>query len=169
MADSQITVKTTIVNPAHWQAADQSNPIPLQQHPGYGLALQSFGVTATHLHFMESETEVATALLVHRKIFGLFRVTTLFRGPLWHRANTPQSTKLACYKKLRSLYAPWRWNFLAILPEADNDSQTLAAFKAAGMRRIMSGFSTAWLDLRLYAIHRLSIVQGTCSECCYSV
>jgi len=148
MDDSQITVKKNVVNPASWQFSDQNSPLPLQQHPAYGLALQSFGSTATSVEFEDANKTIGTAMLLHRKFLGAFRFTTLFRGPLWQRPDTPQEVQLACLKKLKALYAPWRWNFLAVLPEEPQSSETLQAYKKAGLRRIMSGFSTAWIDLR---------------------
>lgn len=137
-----------VVDPASWQLADQNSPIPLQQHPVYALALQSYGAAAQRVEFSQGGTPIGTALVIRRKFFGIFRVATLFRGPLWHSADLSTATKLACYKKLLATFSPWRWNFLAILPEASANSETLAGFKQAGMKRIMSGFSTAWLDLR---------------------
>ena len=137
-----------MVDPASWQLADQGRPIPLQQHPVYGLALQSYGADAQQIQFSHAGTLLGTALIIQRKFFGVFRAATLFRGPLWHSADLSVTTKLACYAKLRAAYSPWRWNFLVQLPEAPADNETLAAFKQIGMKQIMSGFSTAWLDLR---------------------
>ncbi len=148
MASSQITLETALINPASWQDADQNAPIPLQQHPVYGLALEAFGAQASQLHFISGGETCGGALLIHRKILGILRVTTLFRGPLWHSAELPLTTKISCYNTLRDTYSPWRWNFLISLPEANDDPSTLTHFKAAGMKRIMTGFSTAWLDLQ---------------------
>ena len=148
MVEDGINTKTTVVDPASWQLADQNAPIPLQQHPVYGLALQTFGATATQIVFSSDNQLIGTALLVHRKFFGLVRFTTLFRGPLWTNPDIPHETKLACYKKLRQSFSPWRWNFLASLPETACSKETITAFKSIGMKRVMTGFSTAWLDLR---------------------
>lgn len=137
-----------MIDPARWQLADQNSPIPLQQHPVYGLALQAFGATAQQIYFSHGGTPIGTALVIRRKFFGIIRAATLFRGPLWHSPDLSTATKLACYTKLRAIFSPWRWNFLLILPEVPAETKTLTGFKLAGMKRIMSGFSTAWLDLR---------------------
>lgn len=122
--------------------------MPLQQHPVYGLALQSFGATAQQINLSCGSTQIGTALVIRRKFFGVLRAATLFRGPLWHSPDLSTATKLACYAKLRAAYSPWRWNFLVIMPEAPAEAETLVGFKRTGMKRIMSGFSTAWLDLQ---------------------
>lgn len=160
-ADCKITIKSSVVNPANWQHADQESPIPLQQHPVYGLAIQAFGATASQVSFYTDEgVSVGSALLIHRKFFGVIRLTTIFRGPLWHAHNIPKTTKLACYLALKNSYTPWRWNFLISMPEDSEAPLTLNAFNKAGMKRVMTGFSTAWLDLRPNAETLRSNLKG---------
>jgi len=143
-----IRLKYGAVNPARWQAADQNVPIPLQQHPVYGLAVQSFGAVARDVQWLAGDTIIASALLMHRRFLGVFRLTTLFRGPLWHHTNLKSAeTELACFKALQNAYSPWRWNFLAVQPESAASCETGGRYKQAGFRRIMTGFSTAWVDL----------------------
>lgn len=148
MADNQIVVQNIVLNPANWEAANQAAPIPLQQHASYGLALQTFGARVSQVQFLEGAKLVGTALLVHRTFLRLFRATTMFRGPLWHCDTITDDVKIACYQKLKEEYSPWCWNFLAVMPEEANSPYLHATFKRAGFKRIMTGFSTAWLDLR---------------------
>ena len=143
-----IHVKFGPVDPASWKTADQGAPIPLQQHPVYGLALQSFGATALCASFLDGDTVLGSALVMHRKILGVFRANTLFRGPLWHRDDLSQEKKLSCIKALCCAFSPWRWNFLAVMPEETASTGMDAHYKTAGLRKIMTGFSTAWIDLR---------------------
>jgi len=156
-----IRLKRSVVNPARWQSADQSAPIPLQQHPVYGLALQSFGAVVGDIQWLAGDTVLASALLIHRKFMGLFRATTLFRGPLWHSADLSREHKLACLKNLRATYSPWKWDFLAFMPEASASEHADAFYQQVGFHKIMTGFSTAWLDLEADTATLRASLKGT--------
>lgn len=148
MSDNQVTLEHGLVNPASWSFADKNQPFPLQQHPVYALSLQAFGSTASQVTFSLNGNAIGHAVLAHRKLFGAIRLTTLFRGPTWFNSTISDEQRLMCLKALRSSYSPWRWNFLAVLPEEAEDTHHASFYKKAGLKRVMTGFSTAWLDLR---------------------
>lgn len=147
-SEPQIKIVRTALAADLWQNICLDTPVPLQQHPLYGRALQAFGAEASQVFFLKQDQKIGTALLINRKFLGAFRLTTLFRGPLWTSVDIDPATETACLQALRAEYAPWKWNFLAAIPEGEAGGQTNARYKKAGFRRVMSGFSTCWVDLR---------------------
>ncbi len=147
-ASNQLVFKEGILNPAQWTAADENAPFPLQQHPSYGAALISFGAEAQQLIISENNETLALALLIKRRFFGAIRFTTLFRGPVWCQPNISFEKKMQIYSGIQARYSRWKWNFLATMPELPSEDETLSAFQKAGFKRTMTGFSTAWIDLR---------------------
>ncbi|PCI63450.1 MAG: hypothetical protein COB37_04960 [Kordiimonadales bacterium] len=147
-SEPQIEIVRTALATDLWQGICADTPVPLQQHPLYGHALQSYGATVNQVFFLKDGQKIGTALLPHRKFFGAFRLATLFRGPLWTEPTIEPSTEAACLKALRNEYSPWRWNFLAALPEGCPASDTRTIYRKAGFRCVMTGFSTCWVDLR---------------------
>lgn len=148
MANSQIYVKQGVVNPAAWSDADQTSPFPLQQHPTYGRALEQFGATAIQTEIYRGDAIIARALLIQRRFLGLISFTTLFRGPVWCTKDISDAEQQLVWKALKADFSSWRWNFLCVMPEMVNSPSSIKILKGAAYRRVMSGFSTAWLDLR---------------------
>lgn len=160
MANRQFSLKFGIVNPAEWNNLSTDAPIPLQQHPTYGRALEQFGAIATQVTIHSSGTLVARALLIQRKLFGLINFTTLFRGPVWYQNTLSPAEQLDIWKAIKAEFSPWRWNFLCAMPELSDTHDNQLTFKNAGYRRVMSGFSTAWLDIRPTAEELRSALKG---------
>lgn len=131
-----------------WAQIDPNIAIPLQQHWMYGQALETFGGQSLQVNFLDdTDTKIATALAIRRRFFGLVTFTTIFRGPIW-LTDVSNNQKIMLLKQLRKQFSKLRWNILAILPELDIQNAELGHYKAAGYKKVMTGFSTAWLDLR---------------------
>lgn len=145
MADIQL--KITPLNPAVWQLGESDGPLPLQQHPVYALALESLGYSCLQINIVEGDTLLGYAVLTKKRLYGVIRWTNLFRGPVWLRNTASETTKRDALKKLQKLYNKWRWDFLTIMPEMPVGEAATKAMKQAGYRRVMTGFSTIWLDL----------------------
>ncbi len=148
-ASSQtFTFKREIINPAEWHDVSTEAPIPLQQHPTYGRALARFGAGAEQVTVLQGDAIVARALLVSRTFFKFIKFTTLSRGPVWCADGLSDADKLNIYKGIHSLFLRWKWDFLSVMPEAEHSANTHKAFKKLGFIKTMTGYSTAWLDLR---------------------
>lgn len=148
MTNTQLSLKFGVVNPAAWSEDTLSAPLPLQQHPTYGRALEQFGATAKQVTVQENGVNLARALLIQRRLFGVLKFTTIFRGPVWCKEDISDNLKKAALAFLRDQFSPWRWNFLCVMPELVNTNGNRDIMKHAKYRRVMSGFSTAWMDLR---------------------
>ena len=132
--------------PHHLYPADI--PLPLQQHPAYGLAAASLGGNPQRLLVHSGDELLASAVMMHRRFFGLINFTTLFRGPVWLEPAQADGEKVAILQAISQQYPKWRWRFLALQPEQADGPATRSMMTSAGLARVMGGFATAWLDLR---------------------
>lgn len=120
--------------------------IPLQQHPFYLAALQTFGTQTKLIQIQRGNQIVLECFALERTFLGALNVTMGFRGPSFAEGIT-LSEKVSVLKSLRKHYSPWRREFLQLMPEMVDNRDNRAAMKRAGYTRIMTGTSTIWLDL----------------------
>lgn len=158
MADIQL--KITPLNPAVWQLNEVDGPLPLQQHPVYALALENLGRSCLQIDIFEGNHAIGYAVLTKKRLYGVIRWTNLFRGPVWLKNRVSEPTKQAVLKKLQRLYSKWRWDFLTIMPELPEGEAACRMMKQAGFRRMMTGFSTIWLDLTKDSEHLRAGLSG---------
>lgn len=134
--------------PAVWDTLPQTVPRPLQQHMSYGYALAQLGGEIWQISVFHQDQRVAIALVSSRRLFGVVRITTMLRGPVWIDPDTPPGIKTAAFTALRKNFSRWRWNFLILQPELPDTPETTAILRRAGLRRVMTGYTTMWVDLR---------------------
>jgi len=146
---AQPDIQIDISRPAAevWEQLPCDQPLPLQQHPAYADALAHLGTDTAQLTFQHAGAPVAIALISRRRLYGALRLTTLLRGPVFLTAPAAPDLQAAVFKALRQAYSRWRWNFLVLQPELPATPATAALLKDAGLRRIVTGYTTAWLDL----------------------
>lgn len=150
--------------------------MPLQQSPPYGAAMVLHGPRCLQVCFYDNTEGTSTegtktegpktggannqptligfGLLLKRKFFGLIEFTTLMRGPVWlaHAAgdtDAAQRLRTQALAALASGFSRPRLKFLAVMPEAPTSDALEASMRTAGLKQVMTGFSTAWVDLRL--------------------
>jgi len=143
-ADIQLTFGD--IDPTLWAAIGDDQPQPLQQHWAYGQTLKAIGANAGQLTLSLDGKAIGFALVGKRRFYRVIRMNSLMRGPLWlpHTSGDEQATAL---KALRKRFSPWRWNFMLLQPELADTPEHRAMLKDAGYRRIMTGYSTIWMDL----------------------
>ncbi|WP_191249782.1 GNAT family N-acetyltransferase [Kordiimonas sediminis] len=124
-------------------------PLPLQQHWAYGLAISSYGATVYQKTLFENETPVGHALISSRKMFRFADLSVCMRGPLWYQpTNSDDPRWVDGFKALKAGHSKLRWDFFALQPDLPNIPLSRQMMKAAKTRRVMTGFSTVWLDIR---------------------
>ena len=122
-------------------------PAALQQHPAYGLTLGSLGAANRMLAVIDQDgTILATALVMTRRFFGLITFNTVLRGPHFWRPLDPE-IKAAVYRLVQSTAKPWARRFMVQTPDEPQSIESITLLKDAGLRRVMTGYSTAMLDL----------------------
>lgn len=111
----------------------------LQQGWAYGRAIAARGQAVRRMLVRQAGETVALAQLVERRILGLVRLAHLMRGPVWLRSDLRDALEPAVIERLRiglgSAVLLWT-------PE-----RPYAGERLCGLRRVMTGYSTAWLDL----------------------
>lgn len=129
-----------------WQGLAQETPVALQQHWAYGETLQAISAAVQQLNILVDGNTVGLALVGQRRFYGLIRLNSLMRGPLW-TGELDSAARAAVFRALRRHFNPWRWNFMAFQPELEDTADNQGLLKQAGYRRVMTGYSTIWCDL----------------------
>ena len=143
---------TELVEPS----VKQSRCEPLQQHPRYISALQTFGTIAKTAQVRKGDQLVLNCHLLERRFFGIFTITMGFRGPHFATQTANEATnrvsseeQVAALRFLKKHFSPWKRQFLQLMPELVDSKENRTLMKRAGFTRIMTGTSTIWIDLSL--------------------
>ena len=92
--------------------------------------------------------ERALLQLSERRILGRLRLARLVRGPVWLGAVPAPEALLPLYRAIRAAYRPRRLRPLLWTPELQAGPEGAALLHGLGLRPMVTGYSTAWLDLR---------------------
>lgn len=121
---------------------------PLQQHPFYLSALQTFGTKIKTVRVCRGGQTLLECFLLERAYFGAVTLSMGFRGPRFSPALNHGET-IDALRFLKQQFSPWRRQFLQLMPELPDEPENRALLKRAGFTRIMTGTSTIWIDLSL--------------------
>lgn len=123
-----------------WQALLAAAPRSgLQQDWGYGRTVAAAGHTVRRVAVCRGGSVVALAQLVERQLLGLVRIVLLMRGPVWLVPELRDALEPELIARLR---AELGRAVLLWTPERGHVGERLC-----GLRRVMTGYSTIWLDL----------------------
>lgn len=127
---------------ARWDRLLEAAPHALQQAHAYGAAMQRLGAGVARAEIRRSGAVVGVAQVLWRRWFGLIGAGVCTRGPVW-TAPLTRDEEAAGLRALARSARFGRWSRLIVTPETDND----AAPRAAGLRRVMTGYTAALFDL----------------------
>ncbi len=125
----------------------RAGPTALEQGWDYGEAhLCHHGQAVERLSFTIDGAPRAVLQAFQRRVLGVGRLSRIVRGPVW--IGAPDSdTRSAVLRAIRARYkAGWR-QVLLWMPELADGTEARAAMRAAGLRRVVTGYSSVWLDL----------------------
>ncbi len=129
-----------------WQAlVDKAGKSSLQQSWAYGEAVKIHGAEVHHVAITLDGRFVAIALIIKRSFLKYLHGYFIFRGPLWLDEGLSPQNREQLTSILRDQFKRRRGEFLFWMPEGE------AHMPMSGMKRIITGYGTAWLDLRLPA------------------
>ena len=122
---------------------------PLEQSWAYGEAVaRGRGWSTRRFLARDDQGERALLQVSLRKILGAATLVRLVRGPLW-LGPAPSPDDLApLYTAIRARYRPRHLSPLLWTPELPEAPASDALFRRLGLRPMVTGYSTAWLDLR---------------------
>ncbi|UUX51918.1 GNAT family N-acetyltransferase [Nisaea acidiphila] len=142
---------------ALWDAVDQrqwdeltaaAERLPLEQCSAYGAAMaRASGYRPMPVVFMRGPDRVAAALLLEWRFPGGFRMAKLTRGPVF-LAAVSDVERGAVFRLIKRRYPVAKLNLFFLTPELPAGAESDAQMGAVGMRPMVTGYSTVWLDLR---------------------
>ena len=137
------TLRWNSSTPPEWDALlSQAGRSPLEQSWAYGEGLKNTrslrGIIA------RGEEPIALVQAFERRVLSRFRLVQILRGPVW-LAGEPDARTLRLIKEEFRARAGALLVWMPDLP-AGKDSEKL--MHAAGLRRMATGYSSAWIDLR---------------------
>ncbi len=144
---SSITIKHSPLDSKSWQLLNPDTPQPLQAHWAYGKAVKIFGAEVHQVIVYMDNKPVALMMPVSRTFLKLIKVTTVFRSPHWLDNDLTEAQKSAILSVFSKEYKKWKWQFLTIIPETPEGDTSTSLMRKAGLGKVMTGFSTAWVDL----------------------
>lgn len=121
---------------------------PLEQSWAYGEAVAARHGQQVERHIVTCDGTPAALLQSFHKICWRLAITRILRGPLW--LIDPLADRRGA-EICRSIAGRWRRHplrFLSWLPELPDDPRSTALIEATGLRRVVTGYASAWLDLR---------------------
>lgn len=133
---------------------------PLEQAWAYGEAVATQHGQRAERHLITCDGAPAALLQSFHKAYWRLGVTRILRGPLW--LIDPLADARGA-EICRSIAQRWRRHptrFLSWLPELLDDPRSAALIERAGLRRVVTGYSSAWLDLRQDSAALLAGLHG---------
>jgi len=137
-----------IADAAEWRALlAGAGPVALEQGWAYGEAVRRHrGPAVERLAVSAGGAPRALAQCFTRGVLGFDRLTRIVRGPAWI-GDVDADTQAAIVRALGAYHRQgWR-RMLLWMPELPDGAASEAAMRAAGLRRVVTGYSSAWLDL----------------------
>lgn len=131
---------------SRWDRLHGAQGAALQQDWAFGAAFAEFGNRALRAEARVDGRTVALAQFSVRSFWGVADRALCSRGPVWVEAAEPDVRAEVLHRLRRE--APLRWpRAMFFTPDEPDGPEIRAFWRRAGLRRVMSGYSTVTLDL----------------------
>lgn len=122
-----------------------------QQSYAYGEALIKLSTRLHRAQLYNGSRWIGAAQIQLKKMFGLFTVALVMRGPVWAAGDIETSTKTAAIDALHKTLPVSDLYGMIVTPEGSDedigDRGSDGGLQTAGYKRIMGGYHTVMLDL----------------------
>jgi len=132
------------VDPEAWDAFHAQHLGSLQQSWAYGNAMKALGVRVHRAWVWDGSRPLALAQFVGRKVLGYLSVASCSRGPVWSAELSADERRHWMRQMQRALPQP---PLRVVLWSPDQAGEALQPGEVAGFSRVMTGYSTAYIDL----------------------
>lgn len=121
---------------------------PIEQSWAYGDAIAaSSPYRPVRGVFRRNGRPVALVQALVWSVAGTVRLVKVVRGPLFLDPEPDPELRIAVFRLIRDRWQLARANALFWTPELADGPQAVQLMRTLGMRRTVTGYSTAWLDL----------------------
>lgn len=131
-----------------WDAWIESMPRSvIEQSWAYGEAF--VGVTPylpVHAVVYRGTNPIAIVQILEWQVGGVVRVVKIVRGPLFLEGAS-ESERVTALWLIRSRYSFSRLDLLLWTPELEETTEAHRLLRSMGLRRLITGYSSIWLDL----------------------
>lgn len=136
------------VKPGEWDRLIAAIPHSvLEQSWAYGEAANAAqGHRVRRALFRRGTEAIGCLQVLDSGFLGLIRIVEILRGPLW-RPDVTTDEKRAGLAAIRQAFRLRRRELLLWMPELTDTADNRAELRALGMRPMLTGYSSIWLDL----------------------
>jgi hypothetical protein len=141
------SVRWDLADSGDWDRLHHQAAGSLQQSWRYGQAMQALGIPCLRALVRDGDRIVGAAQFLQQRLPWFVRSALCSRGPLWHPELSVAQQAVAVEMIRKTL--PVRRPRVAIFtPELEQHEALRAGNPCAGLRRVMTGYSTVLVDLR---------------------
>lgn len=126
----------------------QAGRTPLEQSWAYGEAVATQHGQAVERHLIAVDGQPLALLQAFRKSYWRIGITRILRGPAWLVDPLADPRAARVCSSIAARYRDRRLTFLSWLPELPEDPRSAQLIERHGLRRVVTGYSSIWLDLR---------------------
>lgn len=120
---------------------------PLEQSWAYGDAVAAQHGQTIERHVIASGGRPVALLQAFRKSYWCIGITRILRGPVWLADPFADPCAVLVCGSIAARYRDRRLGFLSWMPELPEDKRSIALIEALGLRRVVTGYASIWLDL----------------------
>ena len=145
---SELSLAWNACTQSEWHALLlQTGRSSLEQSWPYGEAMVShYGQSVDRIVFRLDDEPVAILQVFHKRLLGFASIVRIIRGPLF-LGNPDPALRLGIYQSIHNVFSFRRWQVPFWLPEAADEAESRKLMRQVGTRRMVTGLSSAWLDL----------------------
>lgn len=132
----------------------------LEQSWAYGEAIARQHKQTIERHVIACGAAPLALVQAYRKHYWRIEVTRILRGPVWLIDPLADPRGAAVCATIARRYRSGRLDFLHWLPELPDDPRSETLLESLHLRRIVTGYASAWLDLRRDQDALLAGLQG---------
>ncbi len=148
---SSLTLQWNACSRADWDRyLTMAGRSSVEQCWAYGDAMTAYhGQTVERLVIRDGSAPVAMAQLYRRRLMGILSIVRTARGPLLLSGDGNDGLTAEILRTFRDAFSIRRGELSFWLPELTDTPQNQALMRSIGTRRMVTGLSSAWLDLSL--------------------